>query len=128
MKTLYIIILTFLVLSPSQIVLAKDLEDYKPSLALQLVKEKGALLIDVRSEGEFKSGSIPGAVHIPHKNIRSQVKSILNLQKGDKDKPIVVFCAVGGRAGKAKKDLLQLGFTQVTNMGGVKDWPRSANK
>ena len=100
------------------------LEDYNPSLAKKLVESQGALLLDVRSDREFSNGSIKGARHIHYKDIAQNKDKILGWAKGDLQKPVVVFCAVGGRASKAKKMLLDLGFKNVSNMGGLKDWPR----
>ncbi|SMF28420.1 rhodanese-like domain-containing protein [Pseudobacteriovorax antillogorgiicola] len=104
--------------------IAQGLEDYNPKMAKKMVTEQGALLLDVRSDREYKSGSLPGAKHLPHHDIRHRADQILKWQGGDKSKPIVVFCAVGGRANRAKAELVRLGFSQVTNMGGLKDWPK----
>ena len=101
------------------------LEDYNPKLAKKLVESQGALLLDVRSDGEFSRGSIKGAKHIHYKDITQKKEKILKWANGDFEKPVVVFCAVGGRASKAKKMLMDLGFKNVSNMGGLKDWPRN---
>lgn len=124
MRPLLSLALILIGLSSSSPSLSSSLEDYNGPLAKKLVTEQGAILIDVRSKGEFSQGSLPGAVHIPFQSIDSQKNRLLKLTNGQKDKPIVVFCAVGGRASKAKKSLLKLGFTQVSNMGGLKDWPK----
>lgn len=46
------------------------------------------------------------------------------LTSGDKNKPIVVYCKTGTRAARAKTILLEAGYTQVTNLGGIDDWYR----
>ncbi len=78
--------------------------------------EQGALLVDVRSTSEFASGSLPGALHIPHDEASARITEF-----GRKDQPIVVFCARGGRAARVKSLLESQGWTQVHNGGGIDD-------
>jgi len=85
-------------------------------IALEAVTQ-GALLIDVRSAEEVKSGMLPQAVNIPHTDIIAGI-SKLNLQK---DQPIVVYCRSGNRSGKAEDALKAAGFTQVINGGAYID-------
>lgn len=76
-------------------------------------------LIDVRTENEFNNGSIEGALNC---NILDGTfdKEIAKL---DKTKPVLVFCAVGGRSGKARKKLESLGFKIVYDLkGGYNTW------
>ncbi|NVB38131.1 rhodanese-like domain-containing protein [Pseudenhygromyxa sp. WMMC2535] len=96
--------------------------DNDPKLAKRLV-DAGALLIDVRSPDEFASGHVDGAINIVHTQIRSESQRIRELQGGDLERPIVVYCRSGRRSGMAKDDLLAAGFTRVSNLGGVDDWP-----
>ncbi len=103
---------------------AGSLPDRDPALAKKLVTEENGLLLDVRSDKEFKQGSILGAKHIPVQSLSDRLSDIEKMTKGNKNKPIVVFCAVGGRAAKAKIILEKAGYTRVTNMGGVSDWPQ----
>lgn len=76
-----------------------------------------AILLDVRSDEEWKEGHLPGALHIPHDQIRQRAKEEL-----PQDKPLFVYCRSGHRAGLAKKDLEKLGFTEVHNVGGILDY------
>src|SRR3954462_1109024 len=78
--------------------------------------------IDVREQNEWDEGIIPGAVHIPRGNLESRVESLLS----DRDRPIVVYCAVGSRSAFATKTLEELGYTDVVNLGGgYTDWKRN---
>ncbi len=72
--------------------------DYK-----ELVKN-GAMIVDVRSQGEFKSGHIKGAVNIPLPEIAS------SLNKIPKNKVIITCCASGMRSGSAKGILKSKGY------------------
>ena len=78
----------------------------------QLVKE-GALILDVRTPGEFAGGHIKGAVNIPVDQLRSNLNKLKN-----KDQVIITCCASGMRSASARGTLKQAGYTQVHNGGG----------
>jgi rhodanese-related sulfurtransferase len=73
--------------------------------------QKGAIIIDVRSMDEYKSGHISGARNIPLNELASQIKTIQQLQK-----PIITCCRSGARSGMAKSTLQQAGI-EVYNGG-----------
>ena len=77
----------------------------------QLVKD-GAVIIDVRTPGEYAGGHIKGSKNIPLQSIQQ------NLSKIPKDKVIITCCASGMRSGSAKSMLLSNGFKEVHNGGG----------
>lgn len=77
--------------------------------------KNGAMLVDVRSQGEFASGSAKGAVNIPLDAIQGQMAKFKN------KKHIVVFCRSGNRSGQAKAILNQYGISNVTNGGTWQD-------
>ncbi|GAB3505884.1 rhodanese-like domain-containing protein [Emticicia fontis] len=77
---------------------------------IEAIKE-GAFLVDVRSPGEFSSGTVKGAINIPLDKVSSQ------LSKFKDKKNIVVFCQSGNRSGMAKNILEQSGFQNVINGG-----------
>lgn len=88
--------------------------DYKEA---ERLIEKGALLVDVRTPDEFALGSMPGAVNIPDREIRSRIAEL------PQDKPIVLMCTMGLRGHIAGRILLQRGFSQVYNVtGGYRTW------
>ncbi|MUL03279.1 rhodanese-like domain-containing protein [Aliivibrio fischeri] len=75
--------------------------------------EQGALLIDVRTPGEFDQGHLDGATNYPLNTVDKAFAKI------DKDTPIVVYCRSGARSGKAMSYLKQVGFKEVYNGGGL---------
>jgi phage shock protein E len=77
----------------------------------QLVKD-GAVILDVRTPGEYAGGHIEGSKNIPLQSIQQ------NLSKIPKDKVIITCCASGMRSGSAKSILLSSGFKEVHNGGG----------
>jgi len=73
--------------------------------------QEGAMLVDVRSPGEFSTGSAKGAVNIPLDNVGNSLNKFKNKSY------IIVFCRSGNRSGQAKSILERNGFTNVTNGG-----------
>ncbi|MEM1152909.1 MAG: rhodanese-like domain-containing protein [Pseudomonadota bacterium] len=80
-------------------------------------QQSEAIWIDVRTPAEFAQGHIDDARLIPHERIESGVE-VLGIAK---DTPIYLYCEKGGRAEKAKTRLTRLGYTNVTNAGGLDD-------
>lgn len=85
----------------------------------QLVKE-GAIILDVRSKGEYESGHIKGAINIPVDQLNNNLHKLK-----DKTMPIITCCASGMRSASAKSLLLANGFNKVFNGGG---WGSLQNK
>jgi rhodanese-related sulfurtransferase len=84
---------------------------------LQLIEAKADMLIlDVRTPGEYSEGHIPGAYSIDHLEIESRIKEI----EAYRDKPVVVYCYSGVRAGMVESYLVEHGFTKVQHLEG--DW------
>lgn len=94
------------------------LADRDPALACKLVREQKALLLDVRSDAEFAEAHLDGATHIPHDQLSARIEEVGD----DKDRPIVTYCRSGRRADAAKQILVDAGYTQVTNLGGMSSW------
>jgi len=74
-----------------------------------------ALVIDVRSAGEFAGGHIKGAINIPHNVIAQEIGNY----ESDKTKTIIVYCHSGARSAVAKQSLIQAGYTNVVNGGSL---------
>lgn len=84
--------------------------------------KNGAFLVDVRTPGEFSSGSVKGAVNIPLDKVHSQ------LSKFNNKKTIVVFCRSGNRSSQAKSILESNGFQNVINGGTWENVNNLANE
>lgn len=74
-------------------------------------------LVDVRTADEYNGGHIPGARNIPYDRIEE-----ISPTEG-KDDTIVVYCRTGSRSSAAERSLRTMGYTNVTNFGGLRDWP-----
>ena len=94
---------------------AKDPEAAKKLIAA------GAVVLDVRTPDEFAGGHVPSATNIPVDQVTQRLAEVDKLVGSDKTKPVVVYCAAGARAAKAKTQLEAAGYTQVVNGGGLDD-------
>ncbi len=77
----------------------------------QLVKD-GAIIVDVRSKGEFDGGHIEGSINMPVDTIANNLNKLK-----DKNKTIITCCASGMRSAVAKNTLKSNGYAQVYNGG-----------
>jgi len=77
----------------------------------------GALLLDVRTEGEFSSGHLPNALNIPLGELGARMSKL-----EPKERPVVVYCASGVRSAAAAGALRSAGFAKVKNLGAMTRW------
>ena len=76
------------------------------------------IVLDVRTEQEYASGHIPGAVNIPNETIASGAIQ----QLPDKEQLSLVYCRSGNRSKQASEKLVNLGYTNIVEFGGINDW------
>jgi rhodanese-related sulfurtransferase len=99
-----------------------------PQEALALVGGENVLWVDVRDATELHTtGKIPGALHVPRGMIefRADPDSPYHDKSFDRSKTVLVYCASGGRSALSGKTLRDLGYNDVRNLGGFKDWTES---
>jgi rhodanese-related sulfurtransferase len=77
------------------------------------------IILDVRTEEEFKSGHIPNAILIPNESIGKTRPELLP----DLEAEILIYCRSGNRSAQAAKKLIAMGYTKVYDFGGILDWP-----
>ncbi|MDP4208242.1 MAG: rhodanese-like domain-containing protein [Bacteroidota bacterium] len=87
----------------------------------QLVAE-GAIILDVRTKGEYSTGHIKGSINIPVEKLRSNLNKLRN-----KDNPIITCCASGVRSASAKSILKTNGYVNVHNGGAWHSLNRKIN-
>ncbi len=98
-----------------------------PARARELMGQ-GALVLDVRDAPEVeKSGKVQGAVHVSRGMLefRADPESPYHDKKFDRAKPVIVYCASGGRSALSGKTLKDMGYGEVYNLGAFKDWAES---
>ena len=81
--------------------------------------EEGYIILDVRTQEEYDEGHIPGAIVISHEEITEKAEKVLT----DKDQLILVYCRSGRRSKLAAEALVELGYTNIKEFGGIIDWP-----
>ena len=80
--------------------------------------ETGYLIVDVRTPQEYAEGHIPHAINVPLDTIGTNPPAELP----DKAQMIFVYCRSGARSMTASNKLAQMGYTNIVEMGGIKDW------
>jgi rhodanese-related sulfurtransferase len=104
-------------LSPEMILEGRLWRDAPTKEGIELVQQGKVRILDVRTPQETAQGIIPGATLIPVDQLESRVKELA------KDKPMLVYCAGGGRSAAACEFLSQQGFENLLNLeGGFSSW------
>ena len=85
---------------------------------VMMAQESGYIILDVRRADEFAAGHIPGAINVANESIGTD--KIPELP--DKNQLIMVYCRSGRRSKEAAEKLVQLGYTNVVEFGGILDW------
>ena len=81
--------------------------------------EEGYIILDARTQEEYDEGHIPGAIVISHEEITEKAEEMLT----DKNQLILVYCRSGRRSKIAAEALVELGYTNIKEFGGIIDWP-----
>ena len=81
--------------------------------------EEGYIILDVRTQEEYDQGHIPGAIPIPDTEINAKAEEVLT----DKEQLLLVYCRSGRRSKLAAEALVELGYTNIKEFGGIIDWP-----
>ena len=83
-------------------------------------EQPDAVILDVREQDEYDAGHIPGAVLLPVGTIDEETAASVIPEK---DTVVLVYCRSGNRSKTASQALVDLGYTQIYEFGGIKDWP-----
>lgn len=84
-----------------------------------MIDEGGVTIVDVRTEEEYNTAHIPDSILVPNETIGDADPAALP----DKDAVLLVHCRTGVRSKQASDKLIQLGYTNVYDFGGIADWP-----
>ena len=82
-------------------------------------KGEYGVILDVRSLEEYNEGHIEEAILLPVSEIKEKVEAIIP----DKDEVVLLYCRSGRRSATAAKDLIEMGYDNVYDFGGIIDWP-----
>jgi len=98
----------------------KKIFGFGPSVNFAELVKEGAIILDVRSKGEFAGGHIKGSINISVDTLKNNLAKLKN-----KNNPVITCCASGMRSASAKSILQANGYTKVYNGGG---WSSLNNK
>jgi len=99
-----------------------------PEKAREMIAKGNTLVVDMRDGTEVAaSGKVAGAVHVSRGllEFRADPEAPTHDKNFTRDKTVLLYCASGGRAALAGKLLKDMGYADVYNMGGFKDWADS---
>ena len=124
MKKLIFLLLAVILLTACGQTEEKAQEAVYVNITAQEAKEimdtqEGYIILDVRTQDEYDQGHIPGAILIPDTEIKARAEEVLT----DKDQLILVYCRSGRRSKLASEILVELGYTNIREFGGIIDWP-----
>jgi rhodanese-related sulfurtransferase len=124
MKKLIFLLLAATLLTACGQTEEKEQEAVYVNITAQEAKEimdtqEGYVILDVRTQEEYNQGHIPGAILIPDTQIEARAEEMLT----DKDQLILVYCRSGRRSKLASEILVELGYTNIMEFGGIIDWP-----
>jgi rhodanese-related sulfurtransferase len=127
MKKYMILIGTLLIVSIMALGCSNDSEESETGVntinaevAMEMIASGDEfILVDVRTQEEYDEGHIEGALLLP----LDQLETLSEEQLTDKDATILVYCRSGSRSAQASKILVDLGYQNVYDFGGIIDWP-----
>jgi len=85
----------------------------------RLDSEEGIILVDVRTPEEYREGHIPGAILLPVDEILANAESVIP----DKEATYFIYCRSGNRSATAAAQLVEMGYLNIYDLGGINDWP-----
>lgn len=99
-------------------------EKIEPEKAYERLQNEEILLLDVRTDFEYADGHIPGSELLPYDLIPDQMETLYP----DKEQTIFVYCRSGNRSETAANSLVELGYSNVFDLGGIINWPYDIEK
>ncbi|MDO4276667.1 MAG: rhodanese-like domain-containing protein [Eubacteriales bacterium] len=87
--------------------------------AKEMMDAGGVTIVDVRRADEYAESHVPGAILVPNETIEQEAADALP----DKEAVLLIYCRSGNRSKQASDKLVEMGYTQVYDFGGIIDWP-----
>ena len=122
MKKILVILLAIVLLSGCTATVEEDKIEYikiTAKEAKEIMDTEKVIVLDVRTPEEYEEEHIEGAILIPDYDLENLSDSKLT----DKDGKILVYCRSGNRSKAATKVLIDMGYTNVKDFGGIMNWP-----
>ena len=100
--------------------LNKKYQSISPQEAKKVMEsDKNILLIDVRTLEEYRGNHIPNSHSVPLDNLSIGIEKLVP----NKDTKLILYCQSGARSNVACNQLVKLGYTNISNLGGIMSWP-----
>lgn len=123
MKIIIPLVLALLTLSSCASPAASAPAEYRminmDEAAAMMEAEPDHIIVDVRTAEEFAQGHIPGAINVPNEEIGTEQPDLLP----DKEQLIMIYCRSGIRSKQASQKLVDMGYSNIVEFGGIIDWP-----
>lgn len=122
MKKILMILLAIFLLSGCTTIIEEDKIEYikiTAEEAKEIMDTEEVKIIDVRTPEEYEEEHIEGAILIPD----YELKNLSDSKLPDKDEKILVYCRSGSRSKAATNVLIDMGYTNVKDFGGIMNWP-----
>lgn len=84
-----------------------------------MADDQSIILLDVRTQDEYNQGYIPGAILVPLVSLSSQIEALYP----DKNQTFIIYCRSGNRSREAVEIMMNLGYKNLYDLGGIIDWP-----
>lgn len=84
-----------------------------------LESDESVVLVDVRTEAEFRESRIPGSILIPLATLETEAP----IKMANKNTTYIIYCRSGNRSNTALEILKDMGYTKLYDLGGIIDWP-----
>ncbi|MBE6932224.1 MAG: rhodanese-like domain-containing protein [Ruminococcaceae bacterium] len=88
--------------------------------AKEMMDDSDVIILDVREQDEFDGGHIPGAALLPVGTITEESAAAVIPEK---DSVVLVYCRSGNRSKVASQALVEIGYTNIYEFGGISTWP-----
>ena len=105
--------------TPDAAAIARAIKPISPAEAQKLIGQKDVVLLDVRDQYEYDAGHITGAVLLPYDAIEEYAPGLPDY----KDDTIIVYCRSGRRSAIAAQTLAAIGYTDIRDLGSIRNWP-----
>jgi rhodanese-related sulfurtransferase len=115
---LYLILALIVYYIIKKLLLKRSVTSYSADEAKEKIKNRNALLLDVRTPDERKKGQIKGSMHIPLYDLKNRAEELRKF----KDKEIICYCRSGNRSLTAAGMLNKRGFNAANLKGGINKW------
>lgn len=120
-----ILLVMVLILTGCEGKMKRDYQKITPEEAKKMIDTQEVIIMDVREQNEFDSGHIPGAVLLSARTISEDTAAAVIPKT---DTIVLVYCRSGNRSKTASAALVDVGYSNIFEFGGINTWPYEVEK